>query len=61
MRLLVTGATGHVAREVVRQALAAGVEAYARWMRANPASWRAPPPANGLHRAQPVEGARAPW
>ena len=41
--------------------LAAGIKAYAEWMRANPASYREPPPANGLHRAQPVEGAQAPW
>jgi UDP-glucuronate 4-epimerase len=42
-------------------ALAAGVEAYAAWMRANPASYRQPPPSTGLLRARPVEGARAPW
>jgi len=37
--------------------LAAGVKAYAEWMRANPASYRASPPSNGLLRARPVAGA----
>jgi nucleoside-diphosphate-sugar epimerase len=37
--------------------LAAGVEAYADWMRANPASYREPPPSNGLLRT----GAQASW
>jgi len=39
--------------------LTAGVRAYADWMRAHPASYREPPPSNGLHRARPAEGAQA--
>jgi UDP-glucuronate 4-epimerase len=42
-------------------ALAAGVGAYADWMRANPASYLEPPPANGLLRAPSAVGAQAAW
>jgi UDP-glucuronate 4-epimerase len=39
--------------------LTAGIKAYAEWMRSNPASYREPPPANGLLRARPVRRAQA--
>ncbi len=42
-------------------ALAAGVRAYADWMRAHRASYLEPPPSNGLLRTRPPAGGQAPW